>query len=102
MIFRFFQIRCRCPQKSLCLQRGIYSRRVVAGKEARLQFADPIPAMGNYQVWIFQEVALDLHLVKLPIVQSAEGGRQASQRSYQPKLSGADVDGESEMCFVRE
>ena len=53
-------------------RRGLDGGRIVAGKEARLQLADPVPALAQRQIRVTREMPLDPKLVELPIVKGAE------------------------------
>ena len=53
LIFGLFEVGWRCPQKLLRPRRGRDGRRIIAGKEARLQLADPVPALDKGQIRIF-------------------------------------------------
>jgi hypothetical protein len=101
-IFGLFEVGWRCPQQPLRLRRCLDGRRVVAGKEARLQLADPIPALDKRQIRIFRKVALDPSLIKLLIVERAESRRQAPQRPDQPELADDGVNDKPEPRFLRE
>ena len=52
LIFRRFKLRAQAPQQPLGPGRGLEGRRVVAGKEARLQLADPVEALAKHQIRI--------------------------------------------------
>src|SRR6185503_11609988 len=101
-IFWCFELRNTDPHHPLCSRRGLDGRSVVAGKEARLQLADPVPALDKRQIRIFRKTALDLSLIKLLIVEGAECRRQAAQRPDQSKLGGDVVTNKSEPCLLRE
>src|SRR5919197_4299570 len=75
---------------------------MIAGKEARLQLADPIPALGTRQIRITGETALNPKLVKLLVIKGAERRRQAAQRSDEPELRGNDVNDETEPHLLRK
>ena len=81
---------------------GLDGRSIVAGKEARLQLADPVPALGKRQIRIVCETALDPQLVELLIVKGAECRRQPAQRPDQPKLRGDDVNDKTEPHLLRK
>ena len=83
-------------------RRRLEGRRIVAGKEARLQLADPVPALGKRQIRIARETALDPKLVELLIVEGAEFRRQAAERPDQPELRGDDVNDKTEPHLLRE
>ena len=79
------------------------ARRIVAGIEARLQLADPVPAFGKRQDrGLLCKWLLEPALVELLIVEGAECRRQAAQRPDQPELRGDEVDDETEPRLPRE
>jgi hypothetical protein len=72
VIFGCFEDNLRCPQKPFCTRRGRDGGCIIAGKEARLQLPDPIPAFGMLQIQIAGESVLGRRLVKLLIVKTSE------------------------------
>ena len=75
---------------------------IVAGKEAGLQLADPIPALGQRQIRVTRQMALESKLIELPIVEGAEFRRQAAERPDKPELRGDDVNDETEPRLLRK
>ena len=75
---------------------------IVAGDIARLQFPDPVPARGDRQDRVAGQQAFDVKLVELPVVEAAEGGRQAAQHPDQRDLRGDEVDDEAEARLLGE
>ena len=53
VIFRRFERCTATSTAAVAPRRGLDGRSIVAGKEARLQLADPVPALGNRQIRIF-------------------------------------------------
>ena len=84
------------------LDEASMARRIVAGKEARLQLADPVPALDKRQIRIVGKTALDPTLIKLLIVEGAECRRQAAQRPDQSELGGDGVNDKPEPRLLRE
>ena len=96
VIFCCFEDNFRCPQKPFCTRRGRDGGRIIPGKEARLQLADPVPALGIRQIRVGGEPALDPLLVELAIVKGTECRRQSAQCPDQHELRGIDVNGQAE------
>src|SRR5262245_34090806 len=64
---------------------------MIAGQEARLQLADPVPALVKRQIRILRKTALDPKLIELLIVKTAECRCQPTERPDQRELHGDDV-----------
>src|SRR3954454_9721531 len=75
---------------------------MVAGKEARLQLADPVPALGQRQLPVTGETTLHPKLVKLLIVKATEIRRGAAERPNEPELRGDGVNGKTEPHLPRK
>src|SRR4051812_20690813 len=75
---------------------------MVAGKEARLQLADPVPALGQRQLPVTGEATLHPKLVKLLIVKATEIRRRAAERPNETELRGDGVDGKTEPHLPRK
>src|SRR5229473_8615644 len=75
---------------------------VIASKEARLELADGVPALGKRQIRIAGETPLDLTLVKLLIVKGAELPRQPAERPDEPELRGDQVDDQAKPHLPRK
>src|ERR1700733_8024358 len=80
VIFRRLELRKRDPQQPLCSRRGLDGGRIVASKEARLEFAGPIAELGKSQIRVSSQTALDPKRIKVRIVEGAKCRRQAAQR----------------------
>ena len=75
---------------------------MVAGKEAGLQLADPVPALRRRQARVALQTLLEPALVELRVVEGAEVRRQSTKRPDQPELRGDDVDDETEPRLLRK
>src|SRR6267378_6196403 len=75
---------------------------MVAGKKARLQLADPVPALRQRQLPVAGETTLHPKLVKLGIVKATEMRRRAAERPNEPELRGDGVNGETESHLLRK
>src|SRR5215471_9063658 len=64
---------------------------MIAGQEARLQLADPVPALVKRQIRILRKTALDPKLIELLIVKTTECRCQPTERPDQRELHGDDV-----------
>ena len=77
---------------------------IVAGEEARLQLADPIPALGESPEsgLLVESGARSDASSNSRIVEGAEFRRQPAQRPDQPELRGDDVNDRPEPRLLRE
>src|SRR5882762_10417486 len=75
---------------------------MVAGKEARLQLEDPVPALRQRKIRVTGETTLNPQLIKLLIVKAAKCRRQSPEGPDQPALSADVVDGETEPHLLRK
>ena len=91
----------RRPEEAVRLRRRRDGGGIV-GKDACLQLADPVPAGGLHQVRIRLQMALELHLVELGVIEAAELRRQAAQRPDQLELPGDPVDCQINPRLARE
>ena len=98
---RLEQLRWAPPQPSRP-RRGVEGCGIVAGEEARLELADPVPALGQRQRRIGRQVPFEPPLVELPVVERTESRGQAAQHPDQPELRGDDVNDEGEPRRLRE
>src|SRR5581483_4644988 len=98
---RLEQLRRRPPQPPRLAGR-IYRRGKITAKESRLQFADPVPALGKCKCLIAGQVSLEPKLVELFVVKRAECPRQPPQHPDQSKLRSHQVDGQPEPCPLGE
>src|ERR1700730_6357 len=69
---------------------------MVAGKIARLQFPDPIPARGHCQRRIAGQMVFHPRLSHISIIEAAEFRGQAAERPNERKLRRDDVDDKAE------
>src|SRR5215467_8190011 len=102
MILRDFDGRKRRPDQWLHPKGRVDGRRKVAGKEAPLQLASPIPALGKCQVPITRQTAYDPTFIELLVIERAESATRPSQHSDQRKLCRDDVDDEFELHLLRQ
>ena len=97
-----FEVRRTCPNNPLRPLRGLEGGRIVAGKEARLQLADPVHAFRPCQIWVTGEATLHPKLGKLLIVKATEIRRQAAERPNERELRGDGVIGKIEPDLLRK
>src|SRR5258708_3263675 len=90
------------PQPRLRTQLGVDGCTILACKKSRLQLANPIPALGLCQIRAASKTALDLKLIKLPIIKESKCGRQSAKSPDQRELSGSDVNDRPEPRFLRK
>src|SRR3984885_12883265 len=102
MIFRGLEMTGQSPQERLRPRRGLAGFSILAGKEACLQLADPIPGRGMRQIRITSETVLDPKLVKLTIIKGSKCRRPSAKRPDQPELRGSDVNDEAEPRLPRK
>ena len=102
VILRRLEPRDGGPQQRLRRRRRCDRRREAAGEEARLQLPDGVPALGQRQIPIRSETALDLTLVELVIVKGSERPRQPAERPDEPELRGNQIDDQAEPHLPRE
>src|ERR1700749_3063901 len=75
---------------------------MVAANEARLQLADPIPALGQRQSWVICQTVFAEAFIEPLFVKRAECWRQAAESPDQPDLGADAVNGETEPHFQRK
>src|SRR6266478_10239422 len=92
----------RCPEQRFRPLRRLEGGRIIAGKEARLQLADPVPALGHREIPVTGETTLHPKLVKLLIVKATEIRRRAAERPNEPELRGDGVNGKTEPHLLRK
>src|ERR1700751_1433765 len=101
-------IRCRlqfrwyAPKQPLRPRRGIEGRLIVPGQEARLQLSDPVPALALRPCRVTRQMALELKLIKLLIIEGAEFRGQATEGSDKPELYCDEVNGEAKPSLSRK
>jgi hypothetical protein len=69
---------------------------MVAGKIARLQFLDPVPARSYCQGRVAGQMGFGAKFIELPVVKAAERRRQATEHPDQREPRGDDVDDKAE------
>src|SRR5262249_7070399 len=69
---------------------------MIAGKEARLQLADPIHQFGSPQLRIAGESVLGCRLLELLMIETSESPGQSTQCPYQTELRLNPRDGQTE------
>src|SRR5260370_21993060 len=94
--FSFLDERGSNPEKLLRFRGRGQCRRVVPCVEARLQFADPIPAGGDRQLRTALQKLLEPALIELVVVEAPESPCQAAKRPNEPERPGEEEDGEAE------
>src|SRR5262245_21121604 len=77
----------RCSRDSRCL---------VAGVNARLQLANPIPGRGNSQPGVVLQMLLETALVELRVVEGGKVRRQSAERPDESELRDDDIADEAE------
>src|SRR5262249_44907767 len=90
------------PEQPLRPGGGIEGLCRGARKEARLQLADPPPALRERLTLGARQVALELALVEVPVIESAERPRQATERADEPEMRSGRVDHEPEAGVPRK
>src|SRR3984885_13481236 len=96
MVLGQLELRRRRPKKRCRFRCSCNSRRVVAGVNARLQLANPIPGRGKRQLGIALEALLEATLVELCVTEGGKGRRQPSEHADKPELPGHTVADETE------
>src|SRR3984957_2756669 len=96
MVLGQLELRRRRPKKRCSFRCSCNSRRVVAGINARLQLANPIPGRGKRQLGIALEALLEATFVELCVTEGGKGRRQPSEHADKPELPGHAVADETE------
>src|SRR5262249_14491830 len=86
----------------LCSQRGIDGGSIVSGKNAGLQFSDPIPTLRFRQSRVTCQVALELKLIKLIIIEGSKFRSQAAKSPDKAKVRFDVVDDATELNLLRK
>ena len=84
MVFRLLKDGWRGPEKPFGVRRSGNGGSVGASEEARLQFADPVPAGGERKARILGQVPLEPSLVESGVIERPKDRGQAAQRPDQP------------------
>src|SRR6266851_3540489 len=96
MVLSQLELRRRRPKHRCSFRCSRNSRRVVAGVNARLQLANPIPRRGKGQLGFALQTLLEAALVELRAVKGGEGRLQSTEHAYEPELPRHTVADESE------
>src|SRR5258708_4275071 len=96
MVLSQLELRRRRPKHRCSFRCSRNSRRVVAGVNARLQLANPIPRRGNGQLGFALQTLLEAALVELRAVEGCKGWPQSTEYADEPELPDHTVAGESE------
>ena len=102
MVFGQLKLSRRRPKQRRSFRCGSDGRCVVAGVDACLQLANPVPARANGQLGIALQMLLETALVKLRIIEGGKVRRQSAKHPDEPELPGDAVAGETEPHLPRE
>src|ERR1700674_5533219 len=95
MVLSNLELRRRRPKHRCSFRCSRNSRRKVAGVNARLQLANPIPRRGNSQLGSL-EALLEAALVELRAIEGCKDRPQSTEHTDQPELPDHAVADESE------
>src|ERR1700738_106425 len=90
------ELRRRRPEHRRSFRCSRNSRRKVAGVNARLQLANPIPRRGKGQLGFALEALLETSLVELRAIEGCKDRPQSTEHTDQPELPDHAVADESE------
>src|ERR1700730_7028830 len=96
MVLSNLELRRRRPKHRCSFRCSRNSRRVVAGVNARLQLANPIPRRGKGQLGFALEALLEAALVELRAIEGCKDRPQSTEHTDQPELPNHAVADESE------
>src|SRR6202790_5652965 len=96
MVFSQLELRRRRPKHRRSFRCSRNSRRAVAGVNARLQLANPIPRRGKGQLGFALQTLLEAALVELRAIEGCKGRPQATEHADEPELPRHTVADESE------
>src|ERR1700737_4859560 len=96
MVFSQLELRRRRPKHRRSFRCSRNSRRAVAGVNARLQLANPIPRRGKGQLGFALQTLLEAALVELRAIEGCKGRPQSTEYPDEPELPDHAVAGESE------
>ena len=102
MVLGMLELSGRGPEQRLDLRRSHDPRRRIAGVDASLQLANPIPTSAYRQLGIALQPPREDVLVEIRVVEGIEVRRQSPHRPDELKLPGDAVAGETEAHFTRE
>src|ERR1700686_2695345 len=96
MVLSQLELRRRRPKHRSSFRCSRNSRRVVAGVNARLQLANPIPRRGKGQLRFALQTLLEAALVELRAIEGCKGRPQSTEHADEPELPRHTVADESE------
>src|ERR1700730_4691785 len=96
MVFSQLELRRRRQEHRCSFRCSRNSRRVVAGVNARLQLANPIPRRGKGQLGFALEALLKAALVELGAIEGSKDRPLSAEHTDEPELPGHAVVDESE------
>src|SRR5882757_2173101 len=96
MVLSNLELRRRRPKYRCSFRCGRNSRRVVAGVDACLQLANPIPRRGKGQLGFALETLLEAALVELRAIEGCKDRLQSTEHTDKPELPDHAVADESE------
>src|SRR6266446_10497539 len=95
MVLSQLELRRRRPKHRSSFRCSRNSRRVVAGVNARLQLANPIPRRGKGQLGFALQTLLEAALVELRAIEGCKGRPQSTEHADEPELPRHTVADES-------
>src|SRR5260370_35469402 len=96
MVLSNLELRRRRPKPRCRLRCSRNRRRKVAGVDARLQLANPIPRGGKGQLGLALQTLLEAALVELRAIEGCKGRPQSTEHADEPELPRHTVADESE------
>src|SRR3977135_4587544 len=96
MVLSHLELRRRRPKYRCSFRCSRNSRRVVAGVNACLQLANPIPRRGKGQLGFALQTLLEAALVELRAIEGCKDRPQSTEHADEPELPDHAVAGESE------
>src|SRR5260370_3768402 len=102
MVLSQLELRRRRPKHRCSFRCSRNSRREVAGVNARLQLANPIPRRGNGQLGFALQTLLKAALVELRSVQGCKGRLLSTEHPDEPELPHHAVADQSELHLPHE
>src|SRR5207237_8974063 len=99
MVLGMLELSGREPEQRLDLRRSHDPRRRIAGVDASLQLANPIPASAYRQLGIALQPPREAVLVEIRVVEGIEVRRQSPHRPDELKLPGAAVERDAGVHF---
>src|SRR5260221_3420138 len=86
----------QCPKQGCDPRCCLEGRFVVAGEDAGLQLAIPIPGRGDGQPGVVRQILLEVSLAKFRIIERVEVRRLSTERSNKSELRDDDIADETE------